>query len=51
MKHEQPDHFDSSDIHEVVRSARPDQILRLLRDIGRLAENDLRPVRTQDGQT
>jgi hypothetical protein len=34
MKHEQPDHFDRSDIREVVAKARPDQILRLLQDIG-----------------
>lgn len=34
MKHEQPDHFDCSDIREVVAKARPEQILRLLKDIG-----------------
>lgn len=34
MKHEQPDHFEQNDIREVVARARPEQILRLLQDIG-----------------
>ena len=33
MKHETTDHFEQSDIREVLQAARPDQILRLLRDI------------------
>jgi len=36
MKHEQSNHFDQCDADEVVQSARPDQILRLLRDIAEL---------------
>ena len=50
MKHEQADHFDSSDVYEVVRNARPEQIMRLLRDIGRLPEDGQRTVRTPSEQ-
>lgn len=33
MKHETTDHFEQSDIRAVLQTARPEQILRLLRDI------------------
>ena len=33
MKHETTKHFECQDSREIVQAARPDQILRLLRDI------------------
>jgi hypothetical protein len=50
MKHDGADHFDTSDVREVVRNARPDQIMRLLREIGRLPEGGPRTARTPDEQ-
>ncbi|WVX50992.1 hypothetical protein ROLI_040930 [Roseobacter fucihabitans] len=34
MKHEQPDHFVENDIRQTLKTAREDQIKRLLQDIG-----------------
>lgn len=34
MKHEQPEHFQENDTANVLKTAREDQIKRLLQDIG-----------------
>jgi len=44
MKHENARHFDSSDLPEILQTARPKQIIRLLRDIAALdlAKDDVK---------